>query len=148
MKIKQQKFIDVPIFELTSFTLHELDKTGLQTTMLGDSAVRYEDRYLVTNIDYTDNTKEYIANMKAKQGLYKDEIVDLKEDIVFAREDGLIFLTQKATYSKKTGIVVSEGDYRSYLGENIIDGSFIKYNNSLRRIESKNVTARYQLSEK
>lgn len=148
MKIKQQKFVDVPLFELTSFTLHELNRVGLQTMMIGDSAVRYEDRYKVSNIDYTDNSKDYIANMKAKRGLYKDEIVDLEEDVVYTREDGLTFETQRAIYNKKTNITTSESDYRSYRGKNIINGSFVKYNNSLNRVESKNVRATYQLREK
>lgn len=148
MKIKQQKFGDVPMFELTSFTLHELNKVGLQTVMIGDAAVRYEDRYTVSNIDYTDNSREYIANMKAKQGLYKDNIVELEKDVVYTREDGLTFETNKAIYNKNTSIATTDSDYISYRENNVVEGSFVKYNNSLNRVNSKNVTATYQLKEK
>ena len=88
MDLKKQKFDDVPLFELTSFTLHELNRVGLQTVMTGNSAIRYEDRYSVANIDYTDNSKEYIANMRARHGLYKDEIIELEDNVVYSREDG------------------------------------------------------------
>ncbi len=148
MKIKQQKFIDVPLFELTSFTLHELSRVGLETLMTGDDAIRYADRYTVSNINYTDNSKEYIASMKAKRGVYKDDIVDLEDDVVYAREDGLSFETNKAVYNKKTSIATADSDYTSYRGKNIVNGSFVKYNNSLKRVESKNVTATYQLKER
>lgn len=136
------------MFELTSFTLHELNKVGLQTVMIGDAAVRYEDRYTVSNIDYTDNSREYIANMKAKQGLYKDNIVELEKDVVYTREDGLTFETNKAIYNKNTSIATTDSDYISYRENNVVEGSFVKYNNSLNRVNSKNVTATYQLKEK
>ena len=145
MEIKKQKFIDVPLFELTSFTLHELNRVGLQTVMTGDSAVRYADRYSVKNIDYTDNSKEYIANMRAKQGLYKDKIVELEDNVVYSREDGFTFQTSKIVYDKNTTIAVADADYVSYRDKNIVKGSFVKYNNALNRVESKNVTATYQL---
>ncbi len=145
MNIKKQKFDDVPLFELTSFTLHELNRIGLQTLMTGDNAIRYSDRYSVVNIDYTDNSKEYIANMRAKNGLYKDEIVELENDVLYSREDGLTFETSKVVYDKKTTIAIADADYVSYRDKNIVNGSFVKYNNSLNRVESKNVTATYQL---
>ncbi len=145
MNITKQKFIDVPLFELTSFTLHELDRVGLQTVMTGDSAIRYADRYSVVNIDYTDNSKEYIANMRAKQGLYKDDVVELEDDVVYFREDGFTFQAEKVVYDKKTTIAVADTQYVSYKDKNIIKGSFVKYNNALNRVESRNVTATYQL---
>ena len=145
MNIKKQKFDDVPLFELTSFTLHELNRVGIQTIMTGDNAIRYADRYRVSNIDYTDNSQEYIANMKARDGLYKDEVVELRGDVVYSREDGFAFETSKVVYDKKTTIAVADADYVSYQDKNIVNGSFVKYNNSLNRVESKNVTATYQL---
>ncbi|MCD6191295.1 MAG: LPS export ABC transporter periplasmic protein LptC [Sulfurimonas sp.] len=145
MNIKKQEFVDVPLFELTSFTLHELNTQGLQTMMRGNKAVRYADRYSVVDIDYTDNSKEYIANMRAKHGLYKDEIIELEDDVVYSREDGLTFETSKVHYNKKTSIAIADADYVSYRDKNIVNGSFVKYNNSLNRVESKNVTAIYQL---
>ena len=148
MDIKKQKFVDVPLFELTSFTLHELNRGGLQTLMIGDAAVRYSDRYRVSNINYTDNSNEYIANMKARHGVYKDEIVELEDDVVYSREDGLTFETSQATYNKKTKVAIANTDFISYRGKNRLNGSFVKYNNSLNRVESKNVTAIYQLKER
>ena len=147
MNIKKQKFEDVPLFELSSFTLHELNRFGLQTLMTGDSAVRYKDRYTVSNINFTDNSKEYIANMKADHGLYKDDIIELEDDVVYSREDGLTFETSRAVYNKNTTVATSDTDYVSYRDKNIIKGSFVKYNNSLNRVESKNVVATYQLKE-
>ena len=148
LDIKEQKFVDVPLFELSSFTLFELDRAGLTTVMKGNQAIRYSNRYEVKGIDYTDNSKKYLANMKATNGIYKNNIVDLYGDVNYAREDGLAFETQKATYNKKTKIAKVTTKYLSYKGKNRITGEHLIYNNLSNRAESTNVVAKYQIQER
>jgi len=141
--------VDVPLFELKDFTMYELDTRGLNTIMLGSSATRYANRYTVKNIDYTDNEKkEYIANMKANNGIYKNDLVTLTGNVVYVRDDGLTFKTQKAVYNKKSSNVVSNVGYVAYFNDSIVRGSYIKYNNEKNRIFSKNVRAKIQLQER
>ena len=147
LDIKERDFVDVPVFELKAFTLYELNTKGLSTVMRGDSAIRYSDRYRVSNINYTDNSKEYIANMKADNGTYKDEFVKLNGNVIYQREDGLSFETQKATYNKKTKIARAVTDYISYRGSNKVVGKSLIYNNMSKTIKSKSVVAKYQLQE-
>ncbi|MCX6076695.1 MAG: LPS export ABC transporter periplasmic protein LptC [Campylobacterales bacterium] len=148
LNIREQNFIDVPLFEMSSFTLLEFDDKNLITLMTGNNAVRYSDRYKVANIDYTDNSKGYRANMKASDGLYQNEIIDLKGDVVYTREDGLIFKSQTADYNNITKIAHTNSDYVSYQGKNRVVGSSLTYNNVLKKIESKNIVANYQLEER
>ena len=148
LNIKQQVFKDVPLFNLKTFTMHELNTEGLATLMMGTEATRYSNRYRVKNIDYTDNTKEYIANMKANDGIYRNEIVDLKGDVIYFREDGLTFESQVAKYNKKTSVAHVNAKYVSYRNDDRIKGSSLIYNNKLNRVKSKNVIAKYQLKER
>jgi LPS export ABC transporter protein LptC len=148
LDFKQQAFVDVPMFSLSSFTMYELNNKGLITLMIGDEAVRYADRYTVKLIDYTDSSKDYIANMKANNGVYKDDIVYLDGDVVYYREDGLTFETQKAVYNKKSSIAQADGKYVFYMEKNRVIGRELKYNNSLERVQSKDVIAKYQLKER
>jgi len=145
--VKQQTFVDVPLFEIKDFTMYELDKIGLQTIMIGNSATRYSDRYTIKTMDYTDNEKNYIANMKADHAIYKDDFVTLSGNVTYLRDDGLTFQTQKALYNKKTSITTSDVGYVAYLNDSIIKGSYIQYNNNKNRIFSKNVQAKIQLKE-
>lgn len=147
MDVKKQEFIDVPLFEISSFTLYELDNSSLITIMRGDNAIRYSDRYTVTQMDYTDNSQEYISNMKANNGIYKDDIVELSGEVFYAREDGLIFETQEATYNKKTNITHTDRDFVSYRADDRVTGTSLKYNNVLNRAEATSVEAVYQLQE-
>ena len=145
--LKEQSFVDVPVFELKSFTLHELDAFGLSTLMTGDSSVKYDDRYLVANIDYTDNSRDYLANMKANSGLYKNEEVILEGDIVYIREDGLTFQTDKAKYNKKRQVIKTDSEFSSFRANNIINGSSLKVYNGSKKMEVTDVTVKYQLGE-
>ncbi|MBU1927682.1 LPS export ABC transporter periplasmic protein LptC [bacterium] len=147
LNIKTQNFEETPLLEVSSFTLHELNTLGIITVMKGNNAFRYEDRYLVENIDYTDNSKKYKANMIADKGVYKDDIVNLSGNIIYSREDGLIFKTQKADYDKVNKIATSTTDYIAYMGKSNMKGSFLKYDNENKKIESKNVNIIYQLKE-
>jgi len=148
LDVKQQEFKDIPLFELMSFTLYELDNKGLTTLMNGTKAIKYTNRYKVDNINYTDNSKKYIANIKADIGLYKDETIDLKGNVVYSREDGLIFETQKALYNKKTSIAYVNEKYVLYRQHDRVEGSSLVYNNILNKTYSKNVVAKYQMKER
>ena len=147
LDVKKHHYTDVPLFELSDFTIYELNPQGLTTILLGSEGIRYTDRYTIKDMDYTDNSKKYIANMKSDFGLYKNDIVRLTDHVVYVREDGLTFKSKEATYNKKTAEIISNTDYIAYLNKNIVTGTYIKYNNISKKIYSKNVFAKYQLKK-
>jgi lipopolysaccharide assembly outer membrane protein LptD (OstA) len=147
LEVKEQKFIDVPLFELKTFTMYELDKVGLRTILLGSGSKRFSDRYTVSDIDYTDNSAHYIANMKADNGVYKGDDVTLDGNVSYAREDGLTLTSQKAQYNKKTSIATVDTDYVAYRGKNVVKGSSIEYNSLTNKLTSTDVKVTYQLKE-
>ncbi len=147
MDIKQINSKEIPLFSLDNFTLHELDANGLITLMNGSKAKRYSDRYDVSDIDYTDNSKEFASNMKAKHGLYKKEIVYLNGDVFFTRVDGLRYFSQKAVYNKKTEIALSDVDYVATMGMSQLSGSTLLVDNKNNTMKSKNIYAIYNFKE-
>ncbi len=147
LKLKKQNFVDVPQLELKQFTMYEFTPYGLKTLMLGESGTKYDERFVVKKIDYTDKSQDYIANMQADDGLYQNNLVTLTGHVRYSRDNGFIFITEKLTYNKKTSEAISDVDYTAYMGDNIIKGSYIKYNNILNKIYSKNIDAVYQLQE-
>ncbi|MCK4974277.1 MAG: LPS export ABC transporter periplasmic protein LptC [Sulfurimonas sp.] len=147
LDIKKNNFTDVPLFNIAAFTMYELNEKGLTSLMSGSEGIRYKDRYNVKLMDYTDNSQEYIANMKSNTGIYKGDTVYLNGDVVYFREDGLTFETQKVVYNKKTAIARADGNYVLYRNNNKVIGNKLKYNNALNRVQSKNVVVKYQLKE-
>ncbi len=148
MEIKQINSKEIPLFSLDNFTLHELDTHGLTTLMNGSKGKRYSDRYDVSNIDYTDNSKEFISNMKAKHGLYQKEVVYLNGDVFFTRVDGLRYFSQKAVYNKKTEIVLSDVEYVALMGMSQLSGNTLQIDNKNKTMRSKNIYAIYNFKEK
>jgi LPS export ABC transporter protein LptC len=136
---------EMPQFSLEKFTMYELDQNGLTAKMLGDDGLKYSDRYVVKNIDYTDNSKEFKTNMKALDGLYKKDILYLKGDVELKRDDGLNFFSQKLTYNKLKDTAHTDVKYIAYMGKNFVTGSRAKIDNRAGKIRSKKIYAVYNL---
>lgn len=147
MNLKETDDKEIPQFSLKNFSMFELSKEGLITKMLGENAMRYLDRYIVENIDYTDNSKEFKTNMKANNGLYKDDIVYLNGSVQLKRDDGLSFFSQKLTYNKVKDIAYTDVEYTAYMGKNYIIGQKVSINNNKATINSKQISAVYNLKE-
>jgi hypothetical protein len=147
LDVKKQDFVDIPLFELTSFVIYEINKVGLEDMIIGSSAIRYSDRYAFENIDYTDNSKELIANMKANNGIYENDILSLQGDVTYSREDGFTLETTQAVYDKKTSVATISANYVAHKDDNEVRGSSAEYDNSLKKSKSKNVTVKYQIRE-
>jgi len=145
LEVQKKQFGEIPTFELEQFRLLELSNKGLTTIMDGNKAIKYTDKYIVQNINYTDSSKKYIANMIAKNGIYEDDTIKLDGDILFTREDGLSFLSQHANYNKKTNIVISPENYIATLGKHEARGSYLEYNNNLGTMKSKDIEVNYML---
>ncbi len=137
----------MPQLEVKNFTLYELVQNGLKTFMVGSSATKYDDRFIVEDINYTDRSEKYMANMRAKEGIYKNDKVILTGDVVYSRENGFILQTQKIIYDKNSSVAISDVGYTAKMGENVVHGTYIKYNNLLNKVYSKNINAIYQLQE-
>lgn len=148
LHIKEQSFQDVPLFEVNTFTIYEINRFGLDSILLGTKGTRYADRYKIENVNFTDNTKKYIANIKANNGIYKNDIITLHKDVVYSREDGLSFSSDEAIYNKTTSIVKTDKKYVAYNEKSRLTGSSLVYNNVKNITKSKNITAIYQLREK
>ena len=148
LALKKQDFVNVPQLELEHFTMYEFTPFGLQTYMLGTSGTKYDDKFVVKNVDYTDKSPKYMANMQADKGVYQNDIVALTGNVFYTRDSGFEFQTQKLVYNKKTAEAISDVGYTAFFGENIVKGSYIKYNNNLNRVYSKNIDATYQLQER
>ena len=113
--------------------------------MLGAQGYRYANRYTVDEVDHTDKSKQYIANLKADFGVYKDDLLALDGDVSYVRDDGLIFQSQRATYDKKTTMFVSDTDFVSYRGDNVVRGTYVDHNDKTGKIHIKNVDAVYDI---
>jgi len=147
LDIKQREDKEIPLLDIDTFVMYELNNQGLDTMMTGEKALRFKDRYVFDFVDFTDNAKEFIANMKANSGVYKSNTIDLEGDIVYVREDGLTFETQTMSYNTKDSIVKTDDPYVAYMDEHEMRGVSLMYNSLKKELYSKSVTVKYQINE-
>jgi len=105
--------VEVPELELTRFTLYEVDETGLQNIMIGQKGFQYKDRLEVKDINYTDSTKSVRSNLQADFGIYdKVNIITLKGNVRYHREDGVRFSSQEAVLKQKEETISVDGRFK------------------------------------
>jgi len=143
--IKQKEYVNIPQLEMGKFVLYEFDTKQIKTIMFGGSAKKYDDRYEVKDIDYTDNSNKKISTLMAKNALYKNDVVYLDTNVTYTTENDFIYKSSKAVYNKTKQTVISDATYTAYLGKNVAKGDYIRYNRAKNKIYSKNIDITYQL---
>lgn len=148
IEIKQQEINNMPLLELNNFKMTELNNKGLLSISEGFKGFKYDDKYTVSNLNYTDNTKKFLSNIRANNGTYIGNIIKLDGDVVYSREDGFSFQTQNANYNEKTKVARATTDYVSHMNGNEARGSSIQYDTIRGIVKSKNIVAKYKIKER
>jgi LPS export ABC transporter protein LptC len=147
LELQQKNHNSIALFNLSVFTIYEFDENGLLSVLNGEEGIRYKDRYEIQDVDYTDNSQEFVANIQSDYGVYKNEVINLNANVVYIREDGVTFESQEAVYNTKTSVVRVDKDFIIYKNKNIIRGILLVYNNKLDIMKFNNVRAIYQIDE-
>ena len=145
MKLQTLNTAEVAQLELTNFKIYDLDKDGLKSVFSGTRGYRYLDRYEVFDINYTDNSKVYVSNIKSNFGVYKNYIVNMNGNLVYTRADGLTYKSNDGNYNQQTGILRTEGEYLAYRDDNKVIGNSLVYDSKTGQSTSKKVFAIYQI---
>ena len=146
-KLPQFEKKETAQLELFNFSIYDLDVKGLRSVFSGLNGYKYENRYEVSDINYTDNTKEYTTNIHSDFGIYKDHIVNAKGNVVFARTDGLSFQTDEAFYDQNTGVFKTPSAYTLCRNNDKITGVKLVFDSKENRVLSKQISATYQIKD-
>ena len=138
---------DIPVFEIRNFILYELDRQKLVDVSNGESAIRYKNRYVLNNFVFTDNSQENLVNLSANIGIYKNDTILLKKNVLYTKSDGLEFKSQKVFYNRKKGYIKSDVPFVATLNNDIIVGDKLYYDIKKEKLKAKNVKAKFQLKQ-
>lgn len=133
--------------ELNDFIVHEINPRGVKTILGGTHAQRFEDRYVVDDINLTDRSEQHIENMRADFGVYKASMITLDDHIRFTRDDGIVFEADHATYDLNKSIVRVPGPFVMWQDQDKIKGQDLIYNSKSGDISAKRVKGLYGIKE-
>lgn len=139
---------EVAQLELENFQLFELNTQRLKTVLSGSGGKRFNDRYEVHDVNFTNNTEESIENMVANYGLYKGETLTLENNVRYRRDDGVNFTCNKAEYNKVTSVIQTVGPFTLWQNENRFSGTDLLYYSKQGKVSADAVTAMYTITEK
>lgn len=136
---------EVPKIELFSFTLYEISHKGIDHILEGKEGKKFDDRYAVTSAKFSDNTKTLFQTIESENVDYQSDIIKLKGNVHYAREDGLEFRSNEGKYNTDTAMIQTQGAFVITQKSNRIDGSTLLYDNKNNMVFADHVRVSYQL---
>lgn len=136
---------EVPKIELFSFTLYEISHKGIDHILEGKEGKKFDDRYAVTSAKFSDNTKTLFQTIESENVDYQSNIIKLKGNVHYAREDGLEFRSNEGKYNTDTAMIQTQGAFVITQKSNRIDGSTLLYDNKNNTVSADHVRVSYQL---
>ncbi len=148
LQIDNNSSEDIAMLEIFNFKSYEFSTLGLSSILNGTKGVKYSDRYVITNPDYTDATAEFLATLDSKTALYKDDILYLDGDVKYKREDGLRYEAPSAIYNTITKEATTKENFEAFMGKNRAIGRDLKYNNAKNTLIAKDIFVTYNIERK
>ena len=139
---------EVPALELHDFTLYEVGLGGLKDIMIGKDGFRYADRLEVNDINYTDSSRKLQNNLLADFGVYDNkELITLKGNVRYYREDGMHFKANKTIIDQKKETMHTVGSFTLSKASDNVVGENLFYDTKKSQSRAKDVTAYFTLPE-
>jgi len=148
MKVDLAEPGELAQIELDRFVVYEVTTTGVKTILGGSHALRFADRYEVSDLNLTDRSKEHIETMWAKFGIYREPLVSLRENVHYERDDGIDFETGSADYNRSSGQMVAAGPFVLWQGHDRVEGEDLIYNSQSGEISAKKIVGNYTVKDK
>lgn len=137
---------EVALFELDQFKIYEISPTRIDHFFEGEHGKRFSDRYEVTQAKFSNNKRVLFESIRADNALYKDDIISLKGNVHYVRDDGLQFNSNEGIYNQKRSIVTTDGEFRITKNENSVHGTHLYYDLDLDTVSADQIRGSYQLN--
>ena len=138
LDIKSAK--DMPEVVFKDFVTYEINKNGLETKLFGQIGKKYRDRLEIEGIKYY-GYKEPKEELKAKKGVYKNDIIYLYGKIFYKTKD-ISFFSEQAEYDTQKEIIKSKPRFSLFTNSAEVVGTDLIYYRNKGKILAKNIEAK------
>lgn len=137
---------EVPQFELEQFVIYEITRAKIDRFFEGKHGKHFVDRYEIIDAKFTNNSKMMIESIRSNEALYKDNLIALKGDVHYVREDGFQFRSSEGTYDQNSSCIRTKGAFVLIKDGNKVDGTHLDYNINFDTVSADKVRGSYKLN--
>ncbi|SFV52544.1 hypothetical protein MNB_SM-7-1272 [hydrothermal vent metagenome] len=149
LKIQQSKNVkEIAQIEMNNYTMYEFDTQKLVNLAIGKKALRYKDRDVLSHFVFNDNSNDALVSLSANYGVYKNDTIDLKGQVLYTKSDGIEFRSEHVFYDRKKAYAKSDLPYTAFMGKNWIKGRSLYYDLKKDKIRSKDIYAVYHIQKR
>ncbi len=147
IRVSPPKHTDIAQLELKNFTVYDIESWGVKSALSGARGERFDDRYEVSKVAFSDASKPQLQRMSAEHGHYENNIVDLNDSVIFEQEDGITFRSQEAHYDLNRSLVTTQGDFIITMEQSKFEGTQLAFNTKTRRMHAIKINALFDLEQ-
>lgn len=136
---------EIPKIELISFAMYEISPKGIDHILEGKEGKKFDDRYTVTSANFSDNTKHLFQSIHSDDLKYQDDIVTLKGNVHYIREDGFEFRSNEGIYDINASLIQTAGPFVLSQNRNRVDGEKLVYNTEEGFVSADHIRGSYNL---
>lgn len=137
---------NVPLFELDNFVIYEISPQKINHFFAGDHAKKFPDYYEASNAKLTNNKRELLESIRADHALYQGDVINLKGNVYYVREDGLEFRSHEGVYDQKNSFAKTKGAFTITKNQNSVHGTQLYYDLAHDTVDANQTTGIYQLN--
>ena len=135
-----------PLFEMDYFVIYEITPHKISHSFSGDYGAKFHNYYYATNAKLTNNKRELLESIRADRSVYKGDVLNLKGNVAYVREDGLKFCFDEGIYNQKKSFAKTNGSFVITKNRDKVQGSQLYYDLAHDTINASQITAIYQLN--
>ncbi|MEA3522489.1 MAG: LPS export ABC transporter periplasmic protein LptC [Campylobacterota bacterium] len=139
---------EIAQLELKNFEIYEVNQEGVKSILEGERGERYENRYEVIDATFKDASKEKIEVMHADYGRYQNDKIYLKENVIYAQDNGITFQSDEAMYDINASLITTQRTFIMTSKENYFKGQKLKFNTKENIMFANTVSGSYNLEQK
>ncbi len=142
MQKANYKFAKIEINDMVDF---EMDNDKIFRISSAKSAIRYDDKDVLSDIKMSFLREDFTYDLRAKSGIYRKNVVRMSDDVSIKRSDGASFLTKEISYDldRKTFKGDKAFTYESDFLH--IEGVGLVYDMDKKNLQANNIHAIYEL---
>ena len=116
-----------------NFSLIEITPKGVENRLSAKEAIKYTTHFELQEINITYKNTQHLLAAKAT---YQDDFIYLDQSVLFKRDDGLVFRTEKLEYSIKSKKLYADESFYIDINGSRIAGKNLQYD-----LDDKNISA-------